>query len=523
MKNLISKTLILGAILFIASCSKDDYDEDKYISKPQTYEDVSIGPKTGVKLDGLGAELDPHFFSQNLTRNDGAKEVDWEIVTRRVKAMQIHQFRVMLLPHWWEPVNDNDDPENADLSNFTFDSEEMQSLYKVLDLAEENNIKVTLVVWGCPVNMTLISGNYYNQKHFLCDSRPNPNWVCGTDKYEEFAENFSVVVEYLFDNKGYTCVKAITPFNEPDTHVPEYGRTMWQGDPSWEDQYAPMVKALDAKFKKDGIRDNVEFNLSDNTDGSPDYLRSCTEELTSEADLFNSHTYRFGYNSTNSKIFDWESQNVAWAKAAGKNHFVGEFGSNETLGASRQSDIDSYERGILMGRIMLNCLNAGASGLSYWSLIDQYYDRNDSYSQMQQLGLWKYTKEAYLPDAEAYSKIKEDYEVRPQYYAYSLLTRYIRPGSDIYPIDLEEEYAIGSAFKDEDGKWTYVFANASDIRKMLAINNPEAGGSFDVYVYSEKLLPEGDGLIEPSETVETKDGKLEITVKPNTIVLCHQK
>ena len=156
-------------------------------------------------------------------------------------------------------------------------------------------------------------------------------------------------------------------------------------------------------------------------------------------------------------------------------------------------------------------------------MIDQYYDRNDSYSQMQQLGLWKYTKEAYSSDAEAYSKIEEDYEVRPQYYAYSLLTRYIRPGSDIYPIDLGEEYAIGSAFEDVDGKWTYVFANASDIRKMLAINNPETNGSFDIYVYAEKSLPEGDSLIEPSEIVETKDGRLEIMVRPNTIVLCHQK
>jgi alpha-galactosidase len=523
MKNIINKTLILGAVFFIASCDKDDYDKDKYISKPQTYEDISLGVKTGVKLDGIGVELDPHFFSQNLTRNDGSKASDWEIVVRRVKAMQIHQFRVMLQPHWWEPVNDNDDPGIADLGRFTFDSEEMKSLYKVLDLAQENNIKVTLVLWGCPINMTLISGDYYHQKHFLCDNRPNPNWVCGTDKYEEFAENLSVVVQYLTENKGYTCVKSVTPFNEPDTHVAEYGRTMWQGDPLWEDQYAPMAKALDAKFKEDGIRDKIQFNLSDNTDGSPDYLKSCTEVLANEADLFNSHTYRFGYNTPNSEIFDWESQNVAWAKAAGKSHFVGEFGSNETVGASRQNDIDHYERGILMTRIVLNCLQAGASGVSYWSLLDQYYDRNDSYSQMQQLGLWKYVKEAYSPDAETYNSINEDYEVRPQYYAYSLLTRHIRPGSDVYPIDLGEEYAIGSAFEDEDGKWTYVFVNASEIRKMLAISNPDVSGSFDIYVYAEESLPDGDNLIEPGEIKEVKDGKLEITVKPNTIVLCRQK
>ena len=284
-----------------------------------------------------------------------------------------------------------------------------------------------------------------------------------------------------------------------------------------------MAKVLDAKFKEDGIRDKVQFYLSDNTYNSPAYLQSCTEELVNEADMFSSHVYAFGYTATNSDIFNWEKQNVDLCKKAGKNHYVGEFGSNETVGSSRQNDIDYYKRGVLMTRIILNCLHAGASGISYWSLIDQYYDRNDSYAQMQQLGLWKYVKEAYISDAGTYDEINEDYEVRPQYYAYSLLTRYIRPGSDVYPIDLGEKYTIGSAFKDEDGKWTYVFANASDTQKLLAIDNLEATGSFDFYEYAEKTLPKGDSLIESQGAREVKDGKLKVIVNPNTVMLCRQK
>lgn len=70
----------------------------------------------GVHLIGNGVELDPHFFSQNLTRNDGATEDDWyNIVIPRIKAMDIQRFRVMLQPHWWEPYNDNDDPFNSSL------------------------------------------------------------------------------------------------------------------------------------------------------------------------------------------------------------------------------------------------------------------------------------------------------------------------------------------------------------------------------------------------------------------------
>ena len=514
--------MFLGVIFFFVSCNSDESENENLIDS-QLYDEITIGANTGVKLSGIGVEFDPFFFSQNLTRNDGAKAADWDLVVRRVKAMQIHQFRVMLQPHWWEPVNDNDDPENADLSHFTFDSQEMMSLYKVLDLADDANVKVLLVLFGCPVNMTLLSGDYYNQKHFLCDDRPNPSWLCGTNKYEEFAENFSTLVKYLIETKGYTCIDAITPFNEPDSHVAEYGRTMWQGDSVWSDQYAPMVKVLDAKFKTDGIRSDVKFYLSDNTFNSPAYLKSCTEELADEADMFSSHVYNFGYTTTNSDIYNWEKQNVDWCKIAGKNHYVGEFGSNETVGTSRQGDIDYYKRGVLMTRIILNCLHAGASGVCYWSLIDQYYDRNDSYAQMQQLGLWKYVKDAYASDAEKFNEISEDYEVRPQYYAYSLLTRYIKAGSDIYSIDLDEKYAIGSAFKDEDGKWTYVFANASDTQKLLAINNLDASGSFDFYEYAEKTLPENDDLIESQGAKAVKDGKLKVIVNPNTVMLCRQK
>ena len=111
------------------------------------------------------------------------------------------------------------------------------------------------------------------------------------------------------------------------------------------------------------------------------------------------------------------------------------------------------------------------AGVSYWSLIDQYYNRNASYSEMQQLGLWKYLKSAYTEDPDVYSKIKEDYEVRPQYYAYSLLTRFVRQGDEVYPLDLSDELIAGSAFLNTEGKWTYVLSNATDKDKMIQLEN----------------------------------------------------
>lgn len=476
------------------------------------YKDVFLGNPTGTKLEALGVEFDPHFFSQNLTRNDGSKEPDWQLVVDRVKAMRLKKFRIMVLPQWYEPVNDNNNPHSTDLKKFTFESPEMQSLYKVLDLAQEQNMDVCIVVWGCPVQVSLLDKKYSQLKTcFMANQKKKNVWITAPVNYDEWAENFSTLIKYLIEDRKYTCVRDITPMNEPDG-----------GPLLTAPEYIKMAKTLDARFKEASIRGKVRFNLSDNTDVRTFYLKDCAENLSEVADIFNSHTYIFGYNTPNDSIFNWEKKNVDIAARAGKKHLVGEFGSNQCVGATRQKDIDLYNRGVLMTRLVLNFLNAGAAGVSYWSLIDQYYNKDADYIQMQQLGLWKYVKGAYKTDS-TYNRIKKDYEVRPQYYSYSLLTRFVKPGSEIYPINLNDNFSVGSAFKDNSGKWTYIFANAMGSLKSIAVNNPIGEGSFDIYRYEENALPTDDKMIMSQEHIAVDNNKIIIDLKPNSVVLCQQK
>lgn len=471
-------------------------------SRPGEYITATLEKATSSPILSIGVEFDPHFFSQNVTRNDGVKAEDWDrIVVPRVKKLKPDRFRVMMFPNWWEPVNDNDDPNVADMDKFTFDSEEMQSVYKELDLAQENGIGVTLVVWGC-----------INNGHFLCDERSHtiyPGWIAGTDKYEEFAENFSTLVKYLREVKGYTCVDQVTPFNEPDGILGDYGRLMELYN------YVKLVKAMDTKFKADGIRNDVVFNLSDNTDGSPQYLKECASAFSSKNNritnyILNSHCYKFNYDTPNSTFKEWEKNNLIAIRGK-TTHFVGEFGF-PGYGAARQYGIDTYTRGVQLVRAVLNYLNAGACGVSYWRLIDQYIDRYDSYDKMQQLGLWKYVKSGYVSDTAVYESIKEDYEVRPQYHAYGLLMRFVCKGDTVYPLELGDEHIAGSTFHSVEGKWTYVLSNATYTDRLIQIENaiPGAEGRYDVYKYIEGKLPEGDDLIEASETVGTQANSLKL-------------
>lgn len=458
---------------------------------------------TGTELEGMGVQFDPHFIAQNVTRDDGATLEDWnDIVVRRVRMMDIQRYRVMLLPHWWEPVK----------GHYIFDNLEMKSLFAVLDLAEENGADVTLVVWGCPAGCSFndpsTPGN--GQRYFNC-SKTGTNWVTAPEDNEEFAANFSVLVKYLIEEKGYSCIKEVTPFNEPDGNVCEAG------------QYMEIVKAMDRRFREDGIRDKVKFNLSDNTDGRRFYLEAVAKEVGEYADLFNSHTYIFGYETPDSVVLGWEKLNLEAVAGTGKKHFVGEFGSNLCVGASRQTDINWYKRGPLIVRNCLNFLNAGAAGASYWSLIDQYYGRNASYREMQQLGLWRYKLCVYQgEDAEGG---EYDYQTRPNYYAYSLLTRFVRKGDHVYPLDLGNEFAAGSAFKSLEGEWTYVFSNGSEEDMEFKLSNPGAGklSGLDVYEYVEGKLPEDDSMIGSSAVMKPFLGHYKVKVPAQSVILLRER
>ena len=72
-----------------------------------------------------------------------------------------------------------------------------------------------------------------------------------------------------------------------------------------------------------------------------------------EADLYNSHVYKFDYNTSNLTLVNWERQNIALQEV--KRHFVGESGF-PGYGSARQYGIDTYTRGVQIIRVALNYL-----------------------------------------------------------------------------------------------------------------------------------------------------------------------
>ena len=527
--------VLLGLTLFAgvaAGCGGPAGKNDTYLL-PEGYKELTIGRAMENATNGIGVEFDPHFLSQNISK--GAAKEDWEIVKRRTKELKIQKFRVQVLPEWFEPVNDNDDPDTVNWENITKETEEMKSLYAVLDLAEEIGAHVNITLWGVSKTVKLIpgtlSGEFENpyaaevngKKHFLGEgNNSNKNWIMGVaqEMEEEWAESFSILVQILKKDKNYSCVKEITPVNEPSWAYYVQNAQNPKDEADW-DGYVRMCKKLDAKFKADKIRDLVLFNLSDDAENY-DFLAKSVEELGEIADLFNSHNYKFNHDSPNQNMTEWEDRNAAQTARVGKPHFIGEFGSNQNRNTStRQYDVYTYERGVFLVRSMLNYFNAGAVGMSYWVLFDQYYNRDASYNEFMQLGLWCHKKDTYVSEPELPAP-ETDYQIRPQYYAYGLMANHVSRGSKIYPLRTGDELIAASAFLREDGKWVYVLANSSDADKKFAFHN-EFYGEFDVYAYAEDALPAGEEMIAATGTAAFENQCMPVTSKAHGVLVLVQK
>lgn len=526
--------LISVPLLAAAACSQtpdDGGEEQKEYIQPAGSTLLETGDATGVSSDGIGVEFDPLFWSQAVPRwetngqktSEEAEEL-WATIEQRVAALNIKNFRVMLNPSWIEKINDNDDPYTADTEAFDFNSVETQSVCRVLDIAQKYDIRVTLVLWGVPLNKALASDNYVSSPYWMASNHAgSTNWMIGPKgdvMIAEFCENFSVYTKYLLETKGYTCIKEITPINEPD------GQYVVDGVGNQYEEYVKLCKELDRRFTADGLRDKVEFNLSDTTfDRSREWLPQAAEDLAGIADKLNAHCYGFGSETPNSTMNEWYRFSVETAADAGMRFFVGELGGNKFVSASRQGDIDSYERGVFLARAMINGMNAGVSGFSYWIAHDCYYSKNASYAEMQQLGLWTSIVSDYAGDAAYEGVITEDLQVRDQYYAYGLVSSSVGFESLVYPVTLEEEF-ISATKVVTGGKDIWLLANQNTAgfkEYCFRVGDDEWGNRYSYVVYQSSSLPERDTLLQETEELNVVNGYVSFTLPPNSVVAIKEK
>lgn len=455
-----------------------------------------------AKVFGIGTELDPHFFSQNVGLKDEVagwecKEEDWDLFEERMEEMNLKRIRVMLLPHWFVTTEAN----TLD-GIYDWNSDCMQSLYRVLDSAKKFSMKVNITMWGCDTFM----------------QEPGTGWV-GIPKveYEEmFVNCFADCIKYLIEEKGYDCIKEVTLYNEPNS-----GYTGFSGN----DEYCDLCKKMHSAFQEKQIREKVLFNLSDD---ARDYvwLGKTLENLQGIIDVSNSHSYTYGdtYDAeTDSTLRDMSNEDICYnlnkynlnnfkefSQGYGVPHMWGEFGTKNGVGSHQTLDTYTPDRGIDISRIVLNFFNMGSVGASYWVLYSQYYNRSDFANHyIMDMGLWGFADEGY--------------ECRPVYYAYSMITRFIEEGDTIFPLTSADGKIVGTAFRNGE-KWSYcVVNNGDEDKKVSFVNMDGAPATLNRYVYDEKNVPTDNKVIGSSGEVSADGRVLSDTVKARSFAIYTNK
>ena len=456
--------------------------------------------------EGFGTQFDTCIVeAENRLTDD-----EWKIQVNALKEMNLQNVRIRFYPEMYERGNDNNDPNVFDYfsQHVDFNSAEMKNLYKLLDVFEENGVKVDLSWYGCRTTFDSVDGKYdgswlggkYGQNGIN-------SWMVaptlGDNPNEEYAESIVACLKYLFETKRYTCINEISVFPEPEGVV-------GAGNVG---QLVSILNSVKTRLTALGLKDRVKISGPADYNNNPDVY----EERYLKHGVFEKGTssvYPFGADTENAVMLDFSQLYSEVCQTYGISWGIAECGTYNFLTPVTNSDSDSYDRALFMAKFFTNMLNGGCTNIKYFVFSDCYYD-----GTLNQLGLFKFREDGF--------------KAKPVWYSWSLLCKYTDIGSQVFPITnsystkkADKNMAI-TALKLPDGSWTYVAVNDSSEAKKVAIVNGRADRPQEMNLFrlTGASIPEDGALkvINSSGTVNAKTGMVYVTVPANGFVVVSDK
>ena len=121
-------------------------------AKPGTYDLTVSETPNRFPTVGLGCEWDPKLLLP-VNKERGVTDEDLQLIKQRMREMGLQTVRMMVMPEWFEPTNDNDDPHSADFANFRWDSEEGKCTLAYLQVCQELGVDMLMYYDARPCGM----------------------------------------------------------------------------------------------------------------------------------------------------------------------------------------------------------------------------------------------------------------------------------------------------------------------------------------------------------------------------------
>lgn len=408
----------------------------------QTRATVSINGNSLMpnKYLGNGVQWDPYQLDYGAVTLE-IDDQDWKKLYDRLDFMRPQVIRVMI-------------NTTSSLNNGKLDPQKnLSNLKPILDYCQSRKVSVTFGDWGG--GMVDSSANLINKENL------------------EFAAEY---LDFLVNEQGYSCIKYYNLINEPNGFwsAADGNYELWRDAAVYFQQSLERLKLVN---KVQIMAPDIAIWTADKTD----WVSRSAKDLKGAIGLFDIHTYpsKITVNSG-----EYEKIIKEYRKAAPANvpMIMGEIGfkfvededsiyqkENLRRAASKpyasvedsQMYVYDHSYGIDMADALFQTINAGYSGCVVWMLDDAMHSK-ESPEKLKVWGFWNILGEEYFGESEE--------SVRPWFYAWSLLTKYMPSGSRVLKMGNTGDKEIKAVALRYGNAYTIALLNIADEDKDVQLS-----------------------------------------------------
>jgi len=447
---------------------------------------VAVDSKTIINPDyiGNGVQWDPYQLDYGEKQLTISPE-DWQKLYSRLDFMKPQFIRVM--------INTTSVIENGVLN----ETKNYENIAPILEYCQSRNVKVVLGDWG--------------------DRMVNSKTNTISENNLKLAARY---LDFLVNKKGFSCIHYYNMVNEPNGFwaATDENYDLWKNAARY---FWSEVKALHLDKKVSLMGPDIAIWKTDKVD----WITNSVKDLDDAIGVYDIHTYPSKI-TVNSGEYTSILKAYKDAVPAGKPIVMGEIGfkfvekqdeplMNENIARAKakpyasiddsQMFVYDYVYGSDMADALIQTVNSGYSGSIAWMLDDAMHAKEQK-NKLKVWGFWNILGDEYFG--------KEEEVVRPWFYAWSLLTKYMPSGCQVHKVSVDGNPNIKAISISKDGKNMIAIVNVS--LKEGKINLTSAAlpilNKVKKFVYAkDQLNLEGDHTLLPNKTNLTLDLKKKTT------------
>lgn len=413
---------------------------------------------------GLGVQWDPYEYQPS--------PADWKIIRNRMQFCSPGYLRVMWSANsYCLGFRADGTPEYVWQKGYSDKRGDLNKLCGILSFAQRQHIKVILGEWSPPFG--------------LIKDETDPHW----------AQITADLLDYLRKKRGFRCIKFYNVVNEPNGS--------WSGNkdyPTWEN----VVKVLYKEFVKYGLSKKVLI-IGPDTTGNTQWLEPFTwldraaKDLSTQIGAWDLHWYALDPEVYKDQIEALLRQKKVMLDkdgrlVASKPLFIGESGLlTGKVNGDQQPRVKTFGYGVMMADYAAQVARAGWMGATAWDLDDAMhtvhaYQVPPGPLTLKVWGFWN-SQGAAMGDPS-------DFDVRPWFYTWSLMSRLFPRGCSILNTsepDIARFRAVASIRNENSSETLSVMlVNDSTTSQSILLRVPSLTSrmSLKMYRYFRLLHPQ---------------------------------